>query len=284
MELKDQFKSDEKITWCPGCGDFAILEALKEALVKLGLKPHDVLVVYGIGCHGHMVNYLKTYGFEGLHGRALPLATGAKLANKNLVVIAIVGDGDQLGEGGNHLIHTAKRNPDITCIVHDNQVYALTVNQATPTSLKGFKTRSSPEGVREEPLNPVALAISVNCSFVARGFAGRIKHLTSLFVEAIKHKGFSFIDVLQPCVTFNYLNTYSWYYQRVYEMEPEYDLEDRVLAFKKSLEFGDKIPLGIFYKKERPTLEDNLLKPEWKPLLEQDIKNIDISQLIKEFS
>ena len=194
----DKFKTNSEITWCPGCGNFGIFLALKQAFLKLGLNPSDILVVYGIGCHGHMVNYLKTFGFEGLHGRALPVAQGAKLANKNLTVIAIAGDGDQLGEGGNHFLHAGRRNIDITCIIRNNQIYSLTVGQASPTSEKGFKSKSTPLGVIDEPLNPVALAISAGAGFVSRGFSGDVNYLTDLFVQAIEHKGFSVVDVLQP--------------------------------------------------------------------------------------
>lgn len=285
MAKIDNFQTPYKITWCPGCGNFAILQALKNAFLELGLEPDNILAVYGIGCHGHMVNYLKTYGFESIHGRALPIATGAKIANKNLNVIAIVGDGDQLGEGGNHLIHAARRNIDITCIIHNNQLYALTVDQASPTSQTGFKTRSTPEGVIDEPLNPLSLAIASGASFVARSFAGRISHLTKIIVEGIKHRGFSLIDVLQPCVTFNYLNTYSWFYQRVYDIsEQGHNPQDKILAFKKALEWGDKIPIGIFYKEDRPIFEEKLPQLKGEILAEKSIEEINIKELLREFS
>jgi len=172
-----------------------------------------------------------------------------------------------LGEGGNHLIHAARRNIDLTCVIHDNQIYALTVGQASPTSEKDFKTRSTPEGVIEEPVNPLALAISAGATFVARGFSGDIKQLSQIFIEGIKHQGFSLIDVLQPCVTLNPLNTYQWFYQRVYKLEDSnYDFTNKLAAFEKSLERGDKIPIGIFYKKEKPTFEDNFTQLREKPL------------------
>lgn len=285
MNPLDQFNNPCKITWCSGCGNFAIFQALKNAFEKLLLKPEDILVVYGIGCHGHMVNYLKTYGFEGLHGRALPLATGAKIANKDLIVIAVVGDGDQLGEGGNHLIHAARRNIDITCILHNNQLYALTVGQASPTSDKGMKTRTTPEGVFEEPLFPLPLAISAGATFVARSFSGDINHLTEMIITGIKHRGFSFIDVLQPCVTLNYLNTYSWFYQRVYKLDHKNHLVgDKIEALKKSFEFGEKIPLGIFYQETRPTFEDNLPQLKKKILVKESIEGIKIDHLLSEFA
>jgi len=278
----DEFKTNCQITWCPGCGNFAVFSALKKALLELKLKPSDVLVVYGIGCHGHMVNYLKTFGFD---GRALPVATGAKLANKNLTVIVIAGDGDQLGEGGNHLIHAAKRNTDITCLLHNNQLYALTVGQSSPTSEKSFKSRSAPKGVQEEPLNSVALALAANSSFVARAFAGNVRNLTKIFVEAIKHKGFSFVDILQPCVTLNYLNTYNYFYPKVYDInEANFDFKNKASAFEKSFEWGEKIPIGIFYKKERETFEEFFPQTKEKPLGKVDIENINIDNLLKEFS
>lgn len=280
---EEEFQTKEKITWCPGCGNFGIFEALKKAFSELNLRPNQILVVYGIGCHGNMCNWLKTYGFEGLHGRAIPVGIAAKLANPKLTVIVIAGDGDQLGEGTNHLIHAARKNPNIKCIIHDNGLYALTVSEASPTSPQELKTRSTPEGSFDLPLNPLSLAIAADASFVARGFSGKIDHLAWLLKEAILHKGFALIDVLQPCVTFNYLNTYSWYYQRVYEMHPDYDLNDKISAFKKSLESGEKIPLGIFYKVERKTLEENLLPDPSKILIEEDISDIKIEELFLEF-
>lgn len=306
MLPSDQFKTPCQITWCKGCGDFGILTALKNAFLKLGWGADDVLLVYGIGCHGHMINYLKTYGFGGLHGRALPLASGAKVANHKLNVICIVGDGDQLGEGGNHLIHAARRNTDITCLIHNNQNYALTVGQTSPTSEKGYKSKSTPQGASEEPLSPIALAVSSGATFVARSFAGDVNHLTEIIIKGLKHKGFSLIDVLQPCVTLNYLNTYSWFYKRVYKLKNSntqakrrvedegklrrrqtsstYNLKSKLAAFKKSLEWGDKIPIGIFYQEDRPTFEKELPQIREKPLVEQPLDEINIDKLLKEFS
>lgn len=285
MAEKDPFKTPCEITWCSGCGNFGIWTALKNAFSELGWGSDDVLIVYGIGCHAHMVNYLETFGFEGLHGRALPVATGAKIANYKLNVIAVAGDGDQLGEGGNHFIHTARRNSDITCIIHDNQLYSLTVGQASPTSEKSIKTRSTPEGVIEEPLNPLTLAIASGASFVARGFSGDIKHLTKIFVQGIQHKGFSVIDVLQPCVTLNHLNTYQWFQKRVYKLEDsKHSPKNKLAALKKSLEWGNKIPTGIFFKTNKPTLEEGLALLKEKPLVEQSIEKINIEKLLKEFS
>ena len=281
MAIEDEFKTNQKITWCLGCGNFGIWAALKNAFIEMGLRPDQIFSVYGIGCHGHMINYLKTYGFEGVHGRALPLATGAKIANKSLKVMAIVGDGDQLGEGGNHLIHASRRNPDITCVLHNNQLYSLTVGQPSPTSDKGAKTRSTPEGVFDQPFNPLALAIASGASFVARGFAGDIPQLTKILVEAVNHRGFALVDVLQPCVALNHLNTYSWFRERIYNLE-NHDAKNKVLAFEKSLEWGEKIPLGIFYQKERPTLEEQLLPDKDAILAEQPLE-LSIEKLLAEF-
>lgn len=283
MKEPSQFRTLNEIIWCKGCGNFGILAALENAFTKLGLKPNEIFAVYGIGCHGHMANYLKVYNFEGIHGRALPLATGVKIANKNLKVLAIAGDGDQLGEGGNHLIHASRRNPDIKCILHNNQLYSLTVGQASPTSDLQIKTKSTPEGVFDLPLNPLALAIASGAGFVARGFAGDIPQLTEIFIQALKHKGFALVDVLQPCATLNYFNTASWYKERIYELEKDYNPQDKVLAFRRSLEWGDKIPTGVFYKQERPTLEDAVLPQIEKPLAEISL-NAKISKLLVEFN
>ena len=239
-------------------------------------------MVYGIGCHGHMLNYLKTYGIQGLHGRALPVAIGAKIANQNLQVLAVAGDGDQLGEGGNHLIHACRKNPDITCLIHNNQLYSLTVGQASPTSDKGSKTRSTPRGVIDEPLNPVALAVAAGATFVARGFAGDMKQLAGVLVAAIKHQGFALVDVLQPCITLNRLNTLDWFRERVYQLGPEHDTQNKVQAFQKAQEWGEKIPLGIFYQVERPVLEKQLLPSPEMVLAEQSLE-VDIKKLLAEF-
>lgn len=285
MPDTDKFKTPCDITWCSGCGNFGILTALKNAFLELGWEPDDTLLVYGIGCHSHMVNYLETYGFAGLHGRAIPVAVGAKIANHKLNIISIAGDGDQLGEGGNHLIHAARRNSDITSIIHNNQLYALTVGQASPTSEKKIKTRSTPEGVIEESLNPMALAITSGASFVARGFSGDIKHLTEIFIQGIKHKGFSLIDVLQPCVTLNHLNTYQWFYRRVYRLDDSsYDLKNKFSAFEKSFEWGDKIPIGVFYQIDKPTFTEQLPQLQKMPLVDQPLDKINIEGLLEEFS
>lgn len=270
-------------TWCPGCGDFAIWIALKNALVKLGLDPANVVISYGIGCSGNENNFIQTYAFHSLHGRPLPPAIGIKIANDKLTVIAVSGDGDAYGEGGNHFIHACRGNHDLTYIVHNNEMYSLTTGQASPTSEKGMPSKSTPQGIIELPLNPLALALSSGASFIARGFSGRADHLTDLLVQAIKHRGFSFVDVLQPCVTFNKLNTFRYFYQRVYQLQKEgYQPNDKQKAFKKAIEWGKRIPIGVFYQETRPTYQEELAQIKEKPLVEHSLKGIDITENMKE--
>ncbi len=229
-----------------------------------------------------MVNFLRATGFEGLHGRPVPVATGAKLANKDLHVIVITGDGDCLGEGLNHFIQAIRGNHKITCIIHDNQLYALTKGQASPTSTKGYKTPSTPSGVIEEPVNPLTLGISTGATFVARAFSGDIFHLTDVIVEGIQHNGFSIIDVFQPCVTYNKINTYEFFRERVYKLDANnHQVKDKMEAYKKALEI-DKLPIGIFYKEDKPTYEDQLPQIKDTPLVKQNINKIDISPLMNE--
>lgn len=280
----NSFNTGHLPTWCPGCGDFGIWLSLKEALARLGIGTDDALIVYGIGCHGNMSDWMKVYGFAGLHGRTLPVAQGAKLANHKLPIIAVAGDGDCLGEGGNHLIHAAKRNPDITLIIHDNQVYGLTTGQASPTAKPGFKTKSTPQGVVDEPINPLTLTISSGATFVARGFAGDAPGLTQLIIEAVKHKGFSVVDALQPCVTFDKIHTYGWYRERLYKLEATgYVPDNKLKALEKAMEWGDKIPVGIFYREEKPTSEEREAALSQQPLIEQSLELADLDGLLNEF-
>ena len=274
----------DKSTWCPGCGNFGILAAIKNAIVALGLEPHNVLIVGGIGCSAKDCQWVRTYGFHSLHGRPVPVATGARLANIKLNVIAVSGDGDGYGIGMGHFIHAMRRNINITYLVHNNQVYGLTTGQASPTTERGIITKSTPDGVIENPVDPLTLAISGGATFVARGYAGDPQHLSKIIAEGIAHKGFAVIDILQPCVTFNHHNTYEWYKQRVYKLEDEkHDVHDKKKAYDKAEEWGDKIPIGVFYKVNKPTLEDNLPQIKDKPLVEHDIMHIDISKSLKEF-
>ena len=252
-------------TWCPGCGNFGILTSMKKVLADLkdeGLDLNKVIQSSGIGCHAKIVDYVKVNSFYSLHGRVPPPITGITLANPELVVIGHAGDGDAYGEGIEHLIFSAKRNINVTFIVHNNRVYGLTTGQFTPTSPAGFIGRSTPRGSPEEPLNPIELMLSAGATFVARGFSGKPKHLQALIKAAIKHAGFAFIDVLQPCFTF--YNTYDFYNEKVYELtEKEHDSADREAAFAKAREWvygdGDRIPTGIFYQARKPTYEEKVL-------------------------
>ena len=253
-------------TWCPGCGNFGILTSIKKALTDLeddGLDLNKVAIVSGIGCHAKIVDYINVNTFYSIHGRVPPPMTGIKLANPELTVIGHAGDGDAYGEGIEHLIFSAKRNLDMTFIVHNNRVYGLTTGQFTPTSPPDFKGRSTPKGSPEEPLNPIELMLSAGATFVARGYTRNMEHLQSLIKTAVNHKGFSFIDVLQPCFTF--FNTYDYYNERVYEIsQKDHDASDRKAAFVKAGEWaygvGDQIPIGIFYQVKKPTYEEKLLE------------------------
>jgi len=260
----------QKPAWCPGCGNFPLLKTLKEALVELGIEPHEVLMVSGIGQAAKLPHYTKCHTFNGLHGRALPAAVGARMANHELKVIAITGDGDCYGEGGNHFMHTIRRNPDMAHFVHDNQIYGLTKGQASPTTAEGTMTKTQPFGSISEPMNPLALAIALDASFVARGFVGDPEQLRELMKEAISHKGYAIVDILQPCVSFNKVNTYEWYKERCYRIEEGFDPTDRVEAFRLSLEWGDKIPTGIIFRNERPTMEDHVPVIKDTPLARQE--------------
>ncbi len=269
--------------WCPGCGNFGILKAFKEAMVELSIEPHQFTIVSGIGQAGKFPHYLKCNTFNGLHGRTLPVATGIRLANHEMLVIAVAGDGDCYGEGGNHFIHAMRRNINVKLFVHNNQIYGLTKGQPSPTSLEGMITKNQPYGVFSEQLNPIALAVANDCSFVARSFAGDTIHLKEVIKQAINHKGFSFVDILQPCVTFNKINTYEWYKQRVYKIEPEYNPENRIEAFKKALEWGERIPIGIIYKNYRPILEERVPVIKDNPLVKQLFDLSRLENTLKEF-
>ncbi len=245
----------KETAWCPGCGNFGIINALKEALEGLDMEKHKVLYVSGIGQAGKVPHYIEGNVLNTLHGRTLPTATGAKLANSDLAVFAIGGDGDGYAEGGNHFLHATRKNVDITYIVHDNRVFGLTKGQASPTTDPGMVTGTTPEGVVNAAFNPLAVAITNDTGFVARSYAGDRKHLVKTLQAAIQHKGFSFVDVLQPCVTFNKINTYQWYRERVYDLnEEDFDPTNRTAAWERSFEWGDRIPIGIFYQVERPVL------------------------------
>lgn len=279
-----ELNTGTKPDWCPGCGNFSMLMALKQAIAELGLAPEKTLIVSGIGCFAKLPHHVNTYGFHGIHGRSLPVATGAKLANHELEVIATGGDGDGYGIGLSHLIHAARRNLDMTYIVHNNQIYGLTTGQASPTSDRGAKTKTSPSGVIELPINPMTLTLSAGATFIARGFAGDPVYLKGLIMDGVKHRGFAIIDVLQPCVTFNKVNTYDWYTKRVYKLGPDHDPTSKEAAFRKALEWGDKIPVGVYYRETRPIYNDDLPQLERGPLALQPIPKtgIDITGLMDE--
>lgn len=286
LDLK-LYNSNDEIAWCPGCGNFAILDAIKRAAAELEIKPEDLMIVSGIGQAAKTPHYIRANGFNGLHGRALPPAQGIKMVNKNLKVVVTSGDGDAYGEGGNHFIHTIRRNMDITQIVHDNQIYGLTKGQGSPTTAFGQKTSMQFEGVMQQPLNPLALAIAAGATFVARTFTGDREQLVELLKEAINHRGYAIIDILQPCVTFNKVNTFKWYKERVYKLDESYDASNKAKAFEKALEFGDEgIPTGVLYRElGKPVFEDLhpvLAKDELLVDRKWEVKNID--KFLNEFA
>jgi 2-oxoglutarate/2-oxoacid ferredoxin oxidoreductase subunit beta len=261
--------------WCPGCGDFGVLAAVQKALVELQIPKHEVATISGIGCSSNFPGFIDTYGMHTLHGRSLPVASGMKLANHGMTVLVTGGDGDGFGIGAGHFVHTMRRNLDLTYIVMDNQIYGLTTGQTSPTSRIGMKTKSMPFGNVDAPVNPISLALSAGATFVARGFSAEQKHLTELLKRAIQHKGFSFIDVFSPCVTYNHDNTFQWFRPRVKKLEdnPAYDPTDFQAAMEKSLLWGDEIPIGLFFERtDIPAAHEAepVLKPG--PLVHQEIR------------
>ncbi len=240
--------------WCPGCGNFSILSAMKAAFAHMEIPPEKLLLISGIGQAGKTPHFLKCNAFHSLHGRALPVATGAKIANHDLTILVNSGDGDCYAEGGNHFLHAIRRNIDITLLVHDNRTYGLTKGQASPTSDIGVVTKIQKQGVMVEPFNAPAVALSLGAGFVARGFSGDEKHLSRLIEEAMRYKGFSFIDILQPCISFNKINTFGWYKERVYDVEETGYVPDNLQsAMNICLNTEEKIPTGILFKKEKPS-------------------------------
>jgi 2-oxoglutarate ferredoxin oxidoreductase subunit beta len=271
------------VAWCPGCGDFVILRTLKMALADLEMDSRELVLVSGIGQAGKLPHYLKSNTYNSLHGRALSPATAIKAANKDLKVIVTTGDGDMYGEGGNHFMHTIRRNPDITTIVHNNMVYGLTKGQASPTSQQEMKTPLQVQGVTLEPFNPLAVAIALDASFVARTFAGDMNNMKEIFKKAINHKGYALVDVFQPCVTFNKVNTFQWFRENTYQLEESHDPYDRNEAFKRATETG-KYPLGIFYINEnKPTFEETLTvyAEDDSPLYEREVDMKKLEDLIE---
>ena len=254
LKPKD-FKGKVEPDWCAGCGDFGVLRTLQRACAELGLQPHEILTVSGIGCSSNLPGYFNGYGMHTLHGRALAVATGAQLANHELTVVATGGDGDGYGIGGNHFTHTARRNVDMTYLVMNNQIYGLTTGQVSPTSEEGMKTKSTPYGSVEMPVNPITSAIMNGATYVARGFSGQALHLVSLIKQAILHKGFALVDVFSPCVTFNHDNDYKFFKPRVRKLEDiEHDTTDWKAACEKAMVWGDDIYIGCFFQKLAPSL------------------------------
>lgn len=282
MENNYTYNNDTKNTWCPGCGNFMIMAALKKAMANLGLAPENVVLVGDIGCSSKMADYTEVNTFTSLHGRSVPLAEGVKLANHALNVVAVGGDGGLYAEGGNHFIHAARRNINFTMLVNDNQVYALTKGQVSPTSPKHYISGPTPDGVIEQPINPVFVALATGATFVARGYAGDLAQLTDIITKAIKHRGYSLVDVLAPCVSFNKVNTLAYYKDRVYKLEDEsaYDKTNLTQALEKAREFADHIPTGILYEIDGPAYEDQVKVLENGPLVGQNQGSIDISPLL----
>jgi 2-oxoglutarate/2-oxoacid ferredoxin oxidoreductase subunit beta len=267
-------------TWCSACGNFGIWTAVKKALVKQDLGPDDVLFVYGIGCHGHMGDFLKTHAFEALHGRAIPVASAAKMVNKNLPIVVSTGDGDCLGEGGNHFIHGIRGNQDITVLIHDNQTYGLTTGQTSPTSMQGYKTKSTPAGVIEVPINPLMLALTAGATFVAQGFSQDLVGLGDIITKAMKHPGFSVVNIFQPCVTFNKVNTYDFFKERTAKIDESHDKTNKHEATKLAL-MEDKLPIGVLFEEKRRTYEEQLAQLEGDPIVKKKVEVRDMSAEMK---
>lgn len=281
---KSSFKTHET-AWCPGCGNFQILDGLKNALEELGKDPYEVLMVAGIGQAAKLPQYISANSFCGLHGRALPAAVAAKMANERLTVIVDTGDGDSYGEGGNHFIHNIRRNVDITHFIHDNQIYGLTKGQASPTSMEGMVTDVQVNGNINTPLSPVLLALACGAGFVARAFSGRKEHLTAIMKQAIEYKGYAMIDILQPCVSFNKVNTFAYYNQRVYELGEEYDPSNKLSAMEKAMEFGDKIPIGVLYREDKADYhQKNPVLRAGVPLIDIDRSPAIVRGIMQEFA
>lgn len=274
-------------TWCGGCGIYGLLAAFKKAGVGLDLDPEMLVIVTGIGCHGRFNNYFKCYGFHALHGRALPVATGVKLSNPGLQVAAISGDGDAYSIGLNHFLHTIRRNVSIIYLVVNNQVYALTQGQTSPTSRMGYVSISTPTGSLEHPLDGLKLALAAGATFIARGFSGEPAHLASLIEKGFKHKGFSLIEILSPCVTHNKINTFKWYEEHLdlVDQDDRYNAKDIRMAWKRLLQNQDKFPVGLIYEEESPAYESLVLPDKRKPLIQGDlrIRGDALEKILEEF-
>jgi 2-oxoglutarate ferredoxin oxidoreductase subunit beta len=281
------FRNNVKPNWCPGCGDFSIQAAIQRAAANVGLEPENLAVISGIGCSGRISGYINAYGLHGIHGRALPIAQGVKLANRELTVIASGGDGDGFAIGMGHTVHAIRRNLDITYIVMDNQIYGLTKGQTSPRSAEGFKTKSTPEGSIESTLSPLEIALSAGATFVAQSFSSDLKQLTSLIEQGIAHKGFSFINVFSPCVTFNKVNTYDWFKENIVNLAefPAYDPTNRIEAMTRIMETGGLLTGLIYQNKERKSYEDMIVGFKEEALSSQslDISREAFDKLVAEF-
>jgi len=269
-------------TWCPGCGDWGIGIAIKSALAQMGLSPSDVGVVFGIGCSGNMNDFLNAYAIHGLHGRAIPTAIGYKLANHKMSIIVVAGDGDCYGEGGNHFLHACRGNHDITVIIHDNRVYGLTTGQVAPTAMKGALSKSTPYGLIESPIDPLGLALTQGATFISQSFAGDAQHMISMIKSAINHKGFSLVNVLQPCVTFNKINGYQYYRKRVYKLiDNKVNNKDRAMKIIQDIE-KEKYPLGIIYQNQQSSYHEQLPQLTKQTLIKNE-KFVDFKLLERDF-
>ena len=282
MLTRQDFEGRERPTWCPGCGNFGILNAIKMALVEHQIAPHEIVIVSGIGCGSKLPFYMKVTGYNTLHGRPVAVATGIRLAQHGLHVMVVHGDGDGYGEGLSHFLNAARRNLDIVDLIQDNRIYGLTKGQYSPTSEQGKRTPSSPEGAIDRPVEPLSLAISAGATFVARGYSGDLKHLAWLIGEALMHRGYALVDVLQPCVTWNRGTAYDFYNPRVYRLEdtPGYDPTDRAAAWEKAQEWGERIPIGIVYRGEAlPTYEDQVPTLRAGPLVARPLERLTPAQI-----
>jgi len=273
---------DTDIAWCPGCGNYPLLTILKDALRELGKDPTEVAISSGIGQAAKMPQYVDAHMFNGLHGRAIPSAMGIRLANRNLTVIAESGDGDIYGEGGNHLLHAARRNTDMTVLVHNNMVYGLTKGQASPTSEEGMKNPVQPDGVLVEPFNPIAVAIAVDAPFVARANVSDAKHTKEIIKEAIAFRGFSMVDIFAPCVVFNKVNTYKWFTEHAYKVSDDYDPTDRAEAFRAALE-TERLPIGVLYRNDSRELYEDRLGITETPLHERTVDVDAFREMLSEY-
>ncbi|AKP47289.1 MULTISPECIES: 2-oxoacid:ferredoxin oxidoreductase subunit beta [Bacillus] len=287
MATFKDFRNDVKPNWCPGCGDFSVQAAIQRAAANVGLEPDQLAVISGIGCSGRISGYIHSYGLHGTHGRALPIAQGVKMANKDLTVIAAGGDGDGFAIGLAHTIHAIRRNIDITYIVMDNQIYGLTKGQTSPRSSAGFVTKSTPDGSIEPALSPMELALTSGATFVAQGFSSDIKELTALIEAGIKHKGFAFINVFSPCVTYNKINTYDWFKENLFKLSDveNYDPSNRALAMNTLMEHNGLVTGLIYQNTEQPSYQEQIHGYAEQPLIQQDLRLSDelFNELVEEF-